>query len=425
VAAVDEKETVRLIRSFARAYWQQLNLGSLRRECLIGDLKGEGRRVRGWRVFASYGEFRAALEAMLKEGPAEVYGTLELYGQGEVEARILAFDIDGKENDLSNLKPVYELWRLLRDELGVLARVKLSGGGIHVEGPPLAGLEPVHARLLATYLEERLGGRLKLDRNIYGERHMLRLAWSWHSGRKCFAMVLKPEWLLDCSIEDLRERASDPEFLEYAYSVAPREARVLDAEKLRKVAGVLSGGGVKWEFLRVGRKKAEAGPRGALRELSEAELEELFSILRPFYEPGHRHDMVKGLSGLAAKLGVHYISIVKLAARLHRETNDERKLEDRIAAIVYTYARAGWRVDKKLIAEIVGFAPRGPGEPQQGYRVKGSGHLLEVFKAKEGEERARELLMKVERLLAGKPRAVGNAAQPASSQPPLAGPLPS
>jgi hypothetical protein len=278
-----------------------------------------------------------------------------------------------------------------------------------VEGPPLAGLEPVHARLLATYLEERLSGRLRLDKSIYEKRRMFRLAWSWHSGRKCFAMVLKPEWLLDCSIEDLRERASDPEFLEYAYSVAPREARVLDAEKLRKIAGALSGSGVKWEVLRVGRKKAEAGPRGALRELSETELEELYKILRPFYEPGSRHAMVHGLSGLAAKLGVHYISIVKLAERLHRETNDERDLEDRIAAIVYTYARAGWRVDKKLIAEIIGFEPRGPSEPQQGYRVKGSGHLLEVFKAKEGEERARELLARVKRLLAGRLRAAKNA----------------
>ena len=412
---MDEKEVVRLIRSFARAYWRQLNLNGLKRECLIGDLKGGGRRVRGWSVYASYGEFRSALEAVLKEGPAEVYGTLELYGQGEAEARILAFDIDGKENDLSSLKPVYELWRLLRGELGILARVKLSGGGIHVEGPPLAGLEPVHARLLATYLEERLGGRLRLDKSIYEKRRMFRLAWSWHSGRKCFAMVLKPEWLLDCSIEDLRGRASDPEFLEYAYSVAPREARVLDAEKLRKVARALSGG-VKWEFLRVGRRKADAGPRGALRELSEAELEELYSILRPFYEPGHRHDMVKGLSGLAAKLGVHYISIAKLAARSHRETNDERKLEDRIAAIVYTYARTGWQVDKKLIAGIVGFAPRGPGEPQQGYRVKGSGLLLEVFRAKVGEEEARRLLAKVKRLLAGGLQAVENAAPFARTQ---------
>ena len=58
---MDEKEAVRLIRSFARAYWRQLNLNGLKRVCLIGDLKGEGRRVRGWHVYASYGEFRTVL----------------------------------------------------------------------------------------------------------------------------------------------------------------------------------------------------------------------------------------------------------------------------------------------------------------------------------------------------------------------------
>jgi hypothetical protein len=270
VVPVDEKEVVRLIRSFARAYWRQLARGNLLRACLIGDLKsGEGRQVKaGWKVFPSFREFRSTLERSLLEGPVEIHGSLELYEQGEAKARILAFDVDGKENDLSDLKPVYELWRLLRDELGVLARVKLSGGGIHVEGPPLAGLEPVHARLLATYLEERLGGRLKLDRNIYGERHMLRLAWSWHSGRKCFAMVLKPEWLLDCSIEDLRERASDPEFLEYAYSVAPREPEILDIGKLRRLARALLGGPEpEWKVLKVARKAGAPAAEGGWRKL--------------------------------------------------------------------------------------------------------------------------------------------------------------
>jgi hypothetical protein len=67
-------------------------------------------------------------------------------------------------------------------------------------------------------------------------------------------------------------------------------------------------------------------------------------------------------------------------------------------------------VDKRALAEVLGAEPYGPSEPQQGYRVKGSGLLLEVFRAKVGEEEARKLLARVKSLLAGGLRAAENAA---------------
>jgi hypothetical protein len=143
-------------------------------------------------------------------------------------------------------------------------------------------------------------------------------------------------------------------------------------------------------------------PPAELRELDDGKLEELYGILRPFYEPGSRHKMLLGLSGLAAKLGVSPVSIAKIVKRLHDETNDERDIRTRGGCIVYSYARVGVPVDKKALAEVLGAEPYGPSEPQP-QPVVGSSALYEVFKAKVGEEEARKLLARVKRLLAPPP----------------------
>jgi hypothetical protein len=143
-------------------------------------------------------------------------------------------------------------------------------------------------------------------------------------------------------------------------------------------------------------------PPAELRELDDGRLEELYKILRPFYEPGSRHKMLLGLSGLAAKLGVSPVSIAKIVKRLHDETSDERDIRTRGGCIVYSYARVGVPVDKKALAEVLGAEPYGPSEPQP-QPVVGSSALYEVFKARVGEEEARKLLAKVKRLLAPPP----------------------
>jgi hypothetical protein len=143
-------------------------------------------------------------------------------------------------------------------------------------------------------------------------------------------------------------------------------------------------------------------PPEELRELDDGRLEELYKILRPFYEPGSRHPMLLGLSGLAAKLGVSPVSIAKIVKRLHDETQDERDIKTRGDPIVYSYARVGVPVDKKALAEVLGAEPYGPSEPQP-QPVAGSSLLFEVFKKKVGEEEARKLLAKVKRLLAPPP----------------------
>jgi hypothetical protein len=143
-------------------------------------------------------------------------------------------------------------------------------------------------------------------------------------------------------------------------------------------------------------------PPEELRELDDGKLEELYGILRPFYEPGSRHKMLLGLSGLAAKLGVSPVSIAKVVKRLHDETGDEDDIRTRGGCIVYSYARVGVPVDKKALAEVLGAEPHGPSEPQP-QPVVGSSALYEVFKAKVGEEEARKLLARVKRLLAPPP----------------------
>ena len=232
---MEEGEAKRFISRFAPAYWRQLAPAEgLRRLCLIGVLKGEKSRPSKWVAHPSYENFREALRKALAEGPVEVYGSLEIHDleTGKARGRILAFDVDADKNDLSNLKPVYEAWYLLRDELGVLATVKLSGGGIHIEGPAVEGMEPKENAALAGYLEKRLGGKLKFCRKIYSEGRMFRLAWSWHAGRNCFAIPLHPDWLLEYSIEELRERARDSMVLEWIFdSLKVRAVEILQGTK--------------------------------------------------------------------------------------------------------------------------------------------------------------------------------------------------
>jgi hypothetical protein len=403
-------------RPLLEAYWRQLAVGGLRRFAWFGV----GKHL----LFPGFEDFREAYFSVLKDSrrgggrPPEVFGSLdmamepkvvEVYGEVElpVEARLGALDLDMKKPDA----PRDELRARFAEAVdhlakwGILPELRLSGGGLHATFPlyPAPVGDALEAnRRLAEHLSRSF--KLPLDPAIYSGHRLFRLSFSWHKSG-VFSIPLRPWELEELKWEDLRGLAGDTEevkarLLDYGWTWKPL-GELEDPEKACKLFRLLKPLDLPQPVvLKVAPRRK--GARRGVRELSEAELEELYSILRPFYEPGHRHDMVKGLSGLAAKLGVHYISIVKLAAQLHRETNDERALNDRIAAIVYTYARAGWQVDKKLIAEIVGFTPRGPSEPQQGYRVKGSGLLLEVFEAKKSEEEARELLARVKRLLAGK-----------------------
>ena len=267
---MEEVEVKRWIQRAAPAYWRQLAPAvNLRRQCLIGVLKGGKKRPAKWVAFSSYSEFREALRVALREGPVEVYGSLELFEleAGTVKARILAFDVDEDENDLNDLKPVYEAWRLLLKELGVRAGVKLSGGGIHVEGPAVEGLTPRANEAVARYLEKRLGGRLKFCR-IYTEGRMFRLFWSWHAGRGCFAVPLRPQLLLQYGIEELRRFASDAAALEELWATARWGVEVSDPSRLEAVLQLLSTPPVQLKVLVLRERRFS----GVWREVEEPRL---------------------------------------------------------------------------------------------------------------------------------------------------------
>jgi hypothetical protein len=229
-----------------------------------------------------------------------------------------------------------------------------------------------------------------------------------------FSIPLRPWELEELEWEDLRRLAGDTEevkarLLDYGWTWKPL-GELEDPEKAWKLFRLLKPLDLPQPVVLRIAPRWKGGRRGQ-RELSEPELEELYSILRPFYEPGTRHLMLLGLSGLAAKLGVSPLSIAKVVKRLHDETQDERDIRTRGGCIVYSYARVGVPVDKKRLAEVLGAEPHGPSGPQQGYRVMGSSALFEVFKAKVGEEGARKLLAKVKSLLAG--RGLARAAEKA------------
>jgi hypothetical protein len=402
-------------RPLLEAYWRQLAVGGLRRFAWFGV----GKHL----LFPSFGDFREAYFSVLKDSrrgggqPPEVFGSLdmvaeprvvEVYGGVElpVEARLGALDLDMKQPDAPRDELLARFAEAVDhlEKWGIMPELRLSGGGLHATFPlypaPVGDVLEANRRLA-----EHLGRRFKLplDPAIYSGHRLFRLSFSWHRSG-VFSIPLRP-WELELKWEDLRGLAGDPKevearLLDYGWTWKPL-GELEDPERACKLFRLLKPLDLPQPVvLKVAPRRK--GARRGVRELSEPELEELYRILRPFYEPGSRHLMLLGLSGLAAKLGVSPLSIAKVVKRLHDETQDERDIRTRGGCIAYSYARAGVPVDKKALAGVLGAEPYGPSGPQQGYRVMGSSALFEVFKAKVGEEEARELLAKVKSLLAGK-----------------------
>jgi hypothetical protein len=149
-------------------------------------------------------------------------------------------------------------------------------------------------------------------------------------------------------------------------------------------------------------REVPAGPKPApearLRELPEEALARLKELLEPIYEPGNRHSIWLYFSGECAKRGVSYLSAAKVLKRLYDEKGDTDDIRVRGACIVYSYAKAGWKVDKGALAEILGAEPLGP-EALREEPVKGLSGLLEIYAKKLGGERARAVIKEIGRLL--------------------------
>ena len=139
-----------------------------------------------------------------------------------------------------------------------------------------------------------------------------------------------------------------------------------------------------------------------LRELSESEVEAVVKLLLKVYAPGERHDICLSLSGWGAKEAmVHPLSIARVIHRLMLESGDEDDPRTRAATIVYSYARAGYRVDKSAIAAVFGVQPYGP-EAEVERPLKGKAALREVFIRKLGREEGLRAFTELERVLEAK-----------------------
>ncbi len=136
----------------------------------------------------------------------------------------------------------------------------------------------------------------------------------------------------------------------------------------------------------------------ALRNLSGKVLARLEELLKPVYEPGNRHLIWLYLSGECARRGVSYLSAAKVLKRLYDETGDTDDIRGRGACIVYSYLKAGVRVDKRALAEILGVEPLGP-ETLKEEPVKGVDGLLGIYASKYGEDNAQSIVKEIKKLL--------------------------
>ena len=122
-------------------------------------------------------------------------------------------------------------------------------------------------------------------------------------------------------------------------------------------------------------EKSQAKTVGG-RELSDSEILEIVELLRPAYKPGQRDFIVFYLSGWMRKAGVKYESARKVIELLAE--NDEEK-------------------DKRLYVLDRTYGLRGNPPPPEEY--KGKSGLQEILEKTFGEERALEIIRRIEEIL--------------------------
>jgi len=168
------------------------------------------------------------------------------------------------------------------------------------------------------------------------------------------------------------------------------------AELARELGLVKEAAGAAGERGAGGEGGAEAGLR--LRELSDAEVLKLVELLRPAYKPGQRQFIWLYLSGWCAKARVSYLSVARVLKALYEESGDEDSLRSRGSCIVYSYEKAGIRVDKRALAQVLGVEPYGP-ETLEREEVRGRSGLQEILERELGEEGAVDAVREIEEIL--------------------------
>ena len=147
--------------------------------------------------------------------------------------------------------------------------------------------------------------------------------------------------------------------------------------------------------------QAEARAVARLRELSDTEILEIANLLKPAYRPGNRQYIALYLSGWLAKAGVSPVSAVKVVKALYDSTNDTDPLKTRLAAVVYSYKKAG--VDIAPYAEEIekaaGVRPYGIDSQVEEEEVKGRTGLQEVLEGVLGEAEALAVIQRLQEIL--------------------------
>ena len=147
-------------------------------------------------------------------------------------------------------------------------------------------------------------------------------------------------------------------------------------------------------------KTTETSDNEDYRLLTKKELLELFGLISEIYVEGHRQFILLWLSGWMAKAKINILSAVELTTLLYNEIEITHKrkdsLEERLSAIVYTYARSGVDVSKYAdkIKEISGVDLKNIPQMRE-EAVKGKSGLeeeaFEVYKEKIKNESVEEL----------------------------------
>lgn len=139
------------------------------------------------------------------------------------------------------------------------------------------------------------------------------------------------------------------------------------------------------------RKTVETVERkGALRELKEGDIMKIAELLSDAYRPGYRQSIILFLSGWLAKTGISPLSAVKVAKQLYDMTQDQDPLKTRLAAVAYSYRKAGVPIENYAgeIENVTGVKPYGLEGGVNEEAVKGRTGLQEILEEALGEDRA-------------------------------------
>jgi len=138
-----------------------------------------------------------------------------------------------------------------------------------------------------------------------------------------------------------------------------------------------------------------------LKHLGDSGILNLKELLKDAYKPGVRQTLILFLSGWFAKARVHPVDAVKLVKMLHDETDDEDHLKTRLAAVVYSYKKAGIDIDRfsNEIIKLTGVKPYGLEKEINEGEIKGRTGVQELLEDILGEERALSIIYEITKIL--------------------------